>query len=192
MKKLIPLIAFLPLLCSCQSLYYGYLPGTDYQMPKPQNKIDLHGKSFALEFKDGRGGLDKIGCSPHLLDRETELEGELGYQYFRSSLTAMIEGSNGKVDAKSPNKVAVQLDGLSFQLIGAGYIVAHGQVQFSVSSPSLSRTFCSDMTDRDPDAPLKWYSVVTRKTASRLIVSGSLRRAAESFVAELATAAPGQ
>lgn len=82
--------------------------------------------------------------------------------------------------------IIVELEGLSFKLIGAGYIVAHGFVQFKVSSPFLNRTYCSDMTDHDEDTPLKWYSLVTRKTASRLIVSGSMKRAAEQFVRDLA------
>jgi hypothetical protein len=98
----------------------------------------------------------------------------------------MIQNSNGKIDATSPKKITVELKGLSFRLIGAIYIVAHGFVQFDVTSPSLGKTYCSDMTDHDPDAPLKWYSVVTRKTATRVIVSGSMRRAVENFVRDLA------
>jgi hypothetical protein len=171
-------------------LYYGFLPGTDYKMLKPEKEIDLKGKSFSVELKDSRKNLNKIGCSEHSLDRETELEGALGAQYFKESLTAMIEGSNGKIDALSPNRVVVDLEGLSFKLIGAGYIVAHGFVQFNATSPFLNRTYCSDMTDHDEDAPLKWYSVVTRKTASRLIVSGSVRRATESFVRDLGSSTP--
>lgn len=52
--------------------------------------------------------------------------------------------------------IMVELEGLSFKLIGAGYIVAHGFVRFKVSSPFLNRTYCSDMMDHDGDAPLEW------------------------------------
>jgi hypothetical protein len=187
MKKIIATIGLACLLCSCGPLYYGFLPGTDYKMLKPEKDIDLKGRSFNIEFKDSRKNIDKINCSEYALDRETELEGELGVQYFRESLTAMINGSNGKIDPASPNKIVVELEGQSFKLIGAVYIVAHGFVQFKVTSPFLNKTFCSDMTDHDEDAPLKWYSLVTRKTASRLMVSGSMRRAAENFVRELAS-----
>lgn len=174
------------LLCSCGPLYYGFLPGTEYKMLKPENEIDLKGKSFSIEFRDNRKDVNKIDCSDYSLDRETELEGALGAQYFKESVKAMIEGSNGKIDVSSPNKVVVELEGLSFKLIGAVYIVAHGFAQFKVISPFLNKTYCSDMTDHDEDAPLKWYSLVTRKTASRLMVSGSVRRAAEAFVRDLA------
>lgn len=186
MKRIVVLIFLAGLLCSCGPLYYGFLPGTDYMMLKPEKEIDLKGKSFNVEFRDNRKDVNKIACSEYSLDRETELEGRLGAQYFRESMKAMIEGSNGKIDAASPNRVVVELEGVSFKLIGAGYIVAHGLVQFKVASSFLNKTYCSDMTDHDDDAPLKWYSVVTRKTASRLMVSGSVRRATESFIRDLA------
>lgn len=186
MKKIIGMICLTCLLCSCGPLYYGFLPGTDYKMLKPEKEIDLKGKSFSIEFRDSRNNIKKIACSDYSLDRETELEGALGEQYFKESVKAMIEGSNGKIDESSPKKVVVELEGLSFKLIGAVYIVAHGFVQFKVTSPFLNKTYCSDMTDHDEDAPLKWYSFVTRKTASRVMISGSVRRAAESFVRDLA------
>ena len=189
MKKIVTIVCIACLLCSCAPLYYGFLPGTDYQMLKPEKEIDLKGKAFSIEFRDSRNDINKIACSEYSLDRETELEGALGAQYFRESLTAMIQGSNGKIDDTSPNKIVVELEGLSFKLIGVVYIVGHGFVQFRVTSPFLNKTYCSDMTDHDEDAPLKWYSVVTRKTGSRLMVSGSVRRAAETFVRELASSA---
>lgn len=173
-------------LCSCGPLYYGYLPGTDYKLLKPEGSIDLKGKTYALEFRDNRGNKNKLNCFEYPLDRETELEGDMGMGLFRESVNSIIQNSNGKIDATSPNRITVELNGLSFKLIGAIYIVAHGVVQFNVTSPALNKTYCSDMTDHDPDAPLKWYSFVTRKTATRLIVSGSMRRAVENFVRDLA------
>ena len=186
MKKTIVLCIISIFLCSCSTLYYGYLPGTEYQLPKPINNIDLKGKTFNLEFKDSRGRTNRISCSKHTLDRATELEGDLGMRYLRQSIEAMIVNSKGKLYSRAPDKLVIELDGVSFKLIGAVYIVAHGFVQFKVSSPYLNKTYCSDMTDHDEDAPLKWYSLVTRKTASRLMVSGSMRRAVESFVRNLA------
>jgi hypothetical protein len=41
------------------------------------------------------------------------------------------------------------------------------------------------MVDGDDDAPLKWYSITTRKDALRKIVSGSTRRALEDMVYDL-------
>lgn len=190
MKKHFALCILSLFLCSCSTLYYGYLPGTEYKLLKPMGAIDLKGKAFNIEFKDGRGSRDHISCSDYTLDRLTELEGSPGMEFLRQAIVTMIEASNGKVDSSAPDKVVVELDGLSFKLIGAVYIVAHGFVEFKVTSPLLNKTYCSDMTDHDADAPLKWYSLVTRKTATREIVSGSMRRAVESFVKDLAESSP--
>lgn len=186
MKKNFALCLLSLFLCSCSTLYYGYLPGTEYKLLKPIAAIDLKGKAFNIEFKDGRGLNNRISCSDYTLDRQTELEGNLGMEFFRQSIVTMIQASNGKVDSNAPDKVVVELDGLSFELIGAVYIVAHGLVEFKATSPLLNKTYCSDMTDHDADAPLKWYTLVTRKTATREIVSGSMRRAVEGFVKDLA------
>lgn len=180
-------VCFLSLfLCSCRSMYYGYLPGMPYTILEPRSPIYLHGKTFNLEFHDSRGTIIKIDCSKHTLDRNTELEGKLGMQYLRACVVAMIENSNGKIDEASPNKVVIELEGLSFKLVGAIYIVAHGFVQFKASSAFLNKTYCSDLTDHDKDSPVKWHSFVSRKTATALIVSASMRRAVEEFVTDLA------
>jgi len=171
---------------SCaQTRYYGYLPGTDYKYYEPQQTINLGGRSFAFVFIDARGSSTKISCSEVTLDRETELEGELGFMYFSGYVMKMVANSNGTIDPNSSTKITVRLEGLSFRLIGYGFARVHGLVQFTVSSHFSEKTYCADMTDRDEDAPLKWYSLVTRKTGARVIVSGSLRRAVESFVKDL-------
>lgn len=186
MKRFIVICIFSLFMCSCSTLYYGYLPGTEYKMLKPMAEIDLKGKAFNIELKDSRGSNDHISCSEYTLDRETELEGNVGMEYLRQSVISMIQNSNGKVDSCAPDNLIVELQGLSFKLIGAGYIVAYGFVEFKATSSYLNKTYCSDMTDHDEDAPLKWYSLVTRKTATREIVSGSMRRAVESLVKDLA------
>lgn len=186
MKKIFAFCILSLFLCSCSALYYGYLPGTEYKVMKPMTEIDLKGKAFNIEFKDARGSANRISCSEFTLDRGTELEGSLGMEYLRQSVVMMIQNSNGKVESSAPNILVVELKGLSFNLIGFGYIVPHGFVEFSVTSPYLNKTYCSDMTDHDEDSPIKSYSFATRKSASRLIVSGSMRRAVENFVKNLA------
>ena len=173
------------LITSCSALYYGFLPGSDYKILKTEKEIDFQGRSFNIEFRDSRGKRNIIDCSEYVLDRETELEGSPGLQFFRDSLTAMVQGSNGKIDPASPNKIVVELEGLSFNLIGRGYVTVHGFVQFKVASSFMNKTYCSDMTDHDEDAPLKSNSWATRKTASRLMVSGSMRKASENFLQSL-------
>ena len=192
MRNTLVLWIFSLFMYSCSTLYYGYLPGTEYKILKPMSEIDLKGMAFNIEFKDGRGSKDRISCADYTLDRDTELEGSRGMEYLRESVVTMIKNSNGKVDSGAPNQLVVELNGLSFKLIGAVYIVAHGFVEFRTASSYLNKVYCSDMTDHDEDAPLKWYALATRKTATREIVSGSMRRAVESFVKDLAGLSPQQ
>ena len=184
-KTIFLLIASTISLCSCSTLYYGYLPGTEYKFLKPINNMNLEGKSFSINFKDNRGDTNRISCSELTLDRKTELEGDLGMQYLSESVISMIKNCNGKIDPNSPDKFTIELEGLSFELIGVGYIVAHGLVQFKVTSASLNKTYCSDMTDSDSDSPLKWYSLTTRQSGSRMMVSGAMRRSVENFAKDL-------
>lgn len=168
-----------------QSLYYGFLPGTDYKYYKPTTSIDLKGQSYCLEFNDARDDIQEIKCSGQVLDRNTELEGELGYTYFRNYVTSMIEQCNGKVTPDGNNHITINLEGLSFVLIGWNYIVPHGLIQFEVSSEKFNKVYCTDMTDHDNDAPLKWYSITTVKSAYRMIVSGAARRTIEELLSDL-------
>jgi len=183
--KVILLIAFGFILSSCNPLYYGFMPGTDYKIFKLQKSYDLKSNSFAIEYIDSRENVNRIDCSEYNLDRNTELEGELGFKLLQESINKSIENSNGKIDRISDNKYIIKLEGISFKLIGVGFIVAHGFIQFEVIHNGQIKKYCSDMTDMDNDSPLHWYSLVTRKTGSRLILSGSLNRAVENFVKDL-------
>lgn len=177
----------LPVLASAGSniFYYGTLPGTDYKYFKPLQKLDLKGKQFNIEIIDAREKIEKVECFEDVIDKKTELEGDLGLNYFRNCLTTMIENCNGKISAESANKMTIKLEGLSFMMYGFVFSRVHGLVQFEVSSNGLTKRYCADMTDADADSPLDQFSFVTRKTASRIIVSGSVRRALESLLVDL-------
>lgn len=189
MKKLI-----LPLSCillfSCgpvgKTLKYGFLPGGNYQYYAPINKIDLKGESFNLVITDARSGITSVSCSNIVLDRNTELEGEKGSNFFANYCRAMVVANNGVVDRSSQKTIYIKLKGLSAQYYGFGFIKVHGLVEFNVLFNDFEKTYCSDMVDGDEDAPLKATSFATRKGALRKMVSGSTRRGLEMFMQDLA------
>lgn len=164
----------------------GFLPGTDYKYFMPLQKIDLKGRTYKVEIIDARANINKVDCFG-VIDRDTELEGDPGLNYFRNYLTTMIENCNGKVSPESTDEIVVKLEGLSFMTYGIIFISVHGLVQFEVLSPGLTKRYSSDMADNDDDSPLSQCAVITRKTGSRLILSGSTRRALESFMIDLQT-----
>jgi hypothetical protein len=189
MKWLIVVISCC-LIYSCgtavKTLKYGYLPGGDYQYYAPIEKSDLKGKSYNLVITDDRSGVSQISCSDIILDRNTELEGDDGFNFFSKYCRAMIEANNGIIDQDAQETIHIKLKGLSAQYYGFGFLKVHGLVEFDVILDNFEKTYCSDMVDGDEDAPLKATSITTRKGALKKMVSGSTRRALEMFTRDLA------
>ncbi len=189
MKKWILTLSCIFLL-SCGSvgktLKYGFLPGGNYQYYAPVNRVDLKGESFNLVITDGRLGVSRVFCSEIALDRNTELEGENGFNFFVNYCRAMVKANNGLIDKSTPKTLYVKLNGLSAQYYGFGFVKVHGLVDFDVMFNNVKKTYCSDMVDGDEDAPLKATSFATRKGALRKMVSGSTRRALEMLMKDLA------
>lgn len=158
LSLLMTLICFLAFssfaLSETNPIYYGFLPGTDYKYFKPLQKIDLKGKEFNVEIEDARGSIKKLECFEYEIDRDTELEGELGLNYFSNYLKTMIEYCNGKVNPQSTNKISVKLQGISFMLYGFVFVRVHGLAQFEVSSAGTTKIYCANMSDADNDSPL--------------------------------------
>ncbi len=170
---------------SCSLLYYGYLPGGRYKYLRPRKKVELSGRCVALKVVDHRAQRRAIDCSAIQLDRETELEGKKGVTLFEEYAKFIIEQAGGRITSSCPDVLTISIEGLSFSLIGVGYIVPHGLVQFRSSLDGREQSYCTDMTDRDEDSPIGQYSLRTRRNASRMIVSGALRRTLEEMVSDL-------
>jgi len=194
MKRFIVVLLFC-FLCSCGSvgktLKHGYLPGGDYQYYSPIKKSDLKGRSYRLVIFDDRSELSQVSCSDIILDRNTELEGSKGLNFFSAYCRAMIEANNGIINQYAQNTIHFKLKGLSAQYYGFGFVKVHGLVEFDVSFNEIQKTYCSDMADGDEDAPLKATSLTTRKGALRKMVSGSTRRALEMFIHDLSMSSFG-
>lgn len=171
--------------CSPSVLYYGYLPGSNYQYYEPLQHIDLKGKKIALTFEDKRTEQSFISCSKIKPDNDSELEGKLGFDYFKSYFKAMLEFNHATVDSLSKDTLKITLKNISGKLIGFGSIEAHGLIEFEVNHNNTIKNYCSDMVDGDEDSPLGQFSFATRKSAFRKMVSGATRRALESFISDL-------
>jgi len=185
MKRTLGVILAL-LLSGCYStLHYGYLPGGDYQYYAPLSPVDLKGEKYRLEVVDSRRGFD-ISCSTFRVDRNTELEGATGIDFFSAYVRAMIEANNGVIDPKADKVITVELTGLSAEYQGYGYVRVYGLVEFHAALGSLRKNYCSQMADGDEGAPVGKYAFDTRKGALRKMVSGSTRRALEEFIRDLA------
>jgi hypothetical protein len=169
-------------------LKYGYLPAGKYEYYQPIKKIDLQRRKFKYLVVDNRFNNRQSVCSTMLVDIDSELEGELGIQFFEDYLKAMTEYGSGSIDTSSGEPIRVELEVLSPKMVGFVYVRVHGLVQFNVISDKIKKRYCSDMVDGDPDAPFGKHAVATRRHAMRKMVSGSARRALEEFFTDLQNA----
>jgi hypothetical protein len=178
-------LLILLLASGCYSvLHYGYLPGGSYKYYAPLSPVDLGGQRFRLEIVDKRSGFG-ISCSNFTLDRNTELEGSKGYDFFSAYVRGMIEANKGMIDPNSSRIMRVELTALTAQLLGFGFVRVYGLVEFNVSFDGFRKNYCSVMGDGDEGAPVGRYSFATRKGALRKMVSGSTRRALEELVHDI-------
>ena len=70
-------------------------------------------------------------------------------------------------------------------MLGFGSITAHGLCKMEMQFKNVSRTYCIDITDKDPHSPISPTAFVTRKTATRVIASASIREVIEKFFIDL-------
>ena len=185
MKKILCGMIVVITLTGCYStLKYGWLPGGDYEYYQPLKPVNLEHEKIRLEVIDSREGFN-VPCSDIPLDRNTELEGSTGFEFFSSYVRAMIEANNGVVDQTSSNVVKIELKGLSAEIFGFGYARVYGQIEFRASFSGLQKNYCSVLADGDEGAPVGKYSFTTRKTAIRKMASASTRRALEELMGDL-------
>lgn len=178
------------LLTSCASgsgyLNYDYLPKSKYKYYKPNNSQDLKQSKFSLHFIDNRAS-DLISCSEITLPRDSDLEGEAGFSYFKNYLRAMIEESNGVLDQDSGKEITVELTGISSESYGFMVVKLFALVEFKAKVDGEEKTYCSEMVDDDEDSPIGPL-IWTETSALRSLVSGSVRRVFEEFVQDLSAA----
>jgi hypothetical protein len=132
-----------------------------------------------------RSGINRIECSGSDLDRNTDLEGKNGFDYFSNYIKAMTEYNNGKVDQNSNDTIYVDLLAISSQNYGFGFVRVFGDTKFKIHYNGLQKDYCAEITDGDEDSPLGRMSFSTRKRALRKLASASVRKALEMYIQDL-------
>jgi hypothetical protein len=173
--KMLVSILFCFFIFGCSTLYYGYLNGDEYPIYKNTDQIDLNRKEFHIEIVDSRLGQSAVECAPHEIDRNTELEGHRGIQLLKEYIEQSIMNANGQISESSSNIVHIELMAISFNLSGFVDISSTGVSQILVKYKKKTKSYCSQVSDKDKNSPLKWYSVETRKNISRKISSFAMR-----------------
>lgn len=183
-KFFTPFLLILALLAGCapsRVVTYGFLSGSDYEFYPPTKPLDLKEKHFNFVFHDVRSKTQVAECAAVKPERDSELEGDPGFQFFSSYLKALADSCHGRVDSLASDTVHVDLQVLGPKLKGFISVTVHGIVQFTVRSGDTQKVYCSDMKDGDPDSPYDTDSFATRKSAMRGMIAASCRRAMQQY-----------
>jgi hypothetical protein len=166
---------------------HGFLPGKKFVFYPTLENYNFNGMKLRVELYDERDSLHLINlpCSQVEIDNKSEFKGSGGaskvYEYFQH----IFASSNIILDSTANDTLQVHLEALDSRLIGFGYITAHGLCEMSIHHKDFIRSYCIDITDKDPHSPLGPGAFVTRKTATRIIASAAIRESIESILKDL-------
>lgn len=163
---------------------YGFLPGKKFPIYDTRYPFDFQKRTISVTLEDLRDSLKLplVKCSTIELKNKSEFRGDQGILKVWQYLNHLLSASNIAIDNAAPDTLRVTLRALDSRLIGFGQIAVHGICEMEFTYHGVSKMYCVDLQDGDPTAPLRTDSFVTRKTASRLMTSASIRDLIEQFL----------
>ena len=147
----------------------------------------LPGKKFRLVLYDQRDSLrlEHPACSNMEINNKSEFAGQEGTGIVVAYFQHLFPQAGIVLDSTATDTLHVYLEALDSRLIGFGTITPHGLCQMRVRGAGIAKSYCVDITDEDPHSPISKNAFVTRKTATRVIQSASIREAIEQFFVDL-------
>lgn len=166
---------------------HGFLPGKAFKFYPTLNKFDFNGKKLRVEIFDERDSLhlEHIACSEVSLTNSSEFKGAKGATKAAEYFDTLFKQSNIMIDSSAADTLRVHLQALDNRLIGFGSITGHGLCQMQVEYKNTAKDYCEDITDKSPHSPIGRNAFITRKTATRVIQSASLREIIEQLLVDL-------
>jgi len=168
---------------------HGFLPGKPFSYYPAIDKYDFNGLKLRVEVFDDRDSLKlkKIQCSELEFTNTSEFVNPKTIFIVSKYIDTLFRQSGAVRDSTSNDTLQVRFEAIDARLIGLGSIRAHGLCQIKIKYRNLIKTYCIDITDADKHSPIGKNAFVTRKTATRIIASASIREVIEQFFADLKT-----
>jgi hypothetical protein len=166
---------------------HGFLPGKKFKIYPTINKYDFSGLKMRVELYDQRDSLQlrKIECSDVEINNMSEFAGQHGALAVKEYFQTLSAQSGIILDSIASDTLKVYLEALDSRLIGFGSITAHGLCKMIMKYKDFFKSYCTDITDKSPHSPINKNALVTRKTATRVIQSASIREVIEAFFVDL-------
>jgi hypothetical protein len=166
---------------------HGFLPGSKFKFYPTINTYDFKGFKLRVEVYDDRENvkLTKTHCSDLEFTNTSEFTNSNCIFKVSQYVDTLLEQSRATLDSTSTDTLQVKLEGIDARLIGFGYVRVHGLCQIKVKYHNITKIYCSDITDADKNSPISPNALVSRKTATRIMASASIREVIEQFFVDL-------
>jgi hypothetical protein len=168
---------------------HGFLSGKKFKFYPTIDKYDFTGLKLRIEIYDERENLKltKTQCSDIEFTNSSEFSNPNCIFKVSKYLDTLFKQSGAIIDSASTDTLQIWFEGIDARLIGFGHIRAHGLCQMKIKYHNITKTYCIDITDADKHSPISPTAFVTRKTATRIIASASIREVIEQFFVDLKT-----
>jgi hypothetical protein len=171
---------------------HGFLPGKEFKFYPTVEKYDFGGRKIRVELYDDRDSLRlvQLECAKVEIDNQSEFVGARGAQAVQYYWAKLLPEADMVLDSTAADTVKVHLEALDSRMIGHFSIRAHGLCQMRIEHSGGIKTYCVDITDKDPHSPVSSHAFVTRLTATRIITSAAIREVIEQFFIDLKAPMP--
>jgi len=166
---------------------HGFLPGKKFKFYPTIDKYDFKGLQLRVEVYDDREKLKltRTQCSEIEFTSTSEFANPDCIYKVSQYIDTLLKQSGAIIDTAAKDTLQVRLEGIDARIIGFGFIRAHGICQMKIKFHDITKTYCIDITDADKHSPISPSAFVTRKTATRIIASASIREVIEQFFIDL-------
>ncbi|CAM3605092.1 hypothetical protein ELOC111193_13205 [Elizabethkingia occulta] len=166
---------------------HGFLPGKKFPIYETIEKYNFNNKKIKVLLSDSRtpSDLKKVDCSNISLTNSSEFKNEQGIVKVSEYINKLFTDSGIIIDKDAPEEYEISLMALDTRLIGFGNIDVHGLCQIKVKHNGTEKIYCTDIQDGDKNAPLSKSSFVSRKTATRLMMSAAIRETIENIIRDM-------
>lgn len=166
---------------------HGFLPGKKFKFYRTVNTYDFKKLPLRIELFDDRRTLNlkQVDCSDVPFTNTSEYESPDFIYLLRQYIDTLFTQANYVVDPSSKDVVEIRLQGIDARLNGMVYVRVHGLCQLQITYRGKTNVYCTDITDADKHSPIGPTAVVTRKTATRIMLSASIRETIEQFFEDI-------
>jgi hypothetical protein len=165
---------------------HGFLPGKQFKIYPTAGKYDFKGRKLRVKLIDDRDNvkLKRVQCSDIELTNKSEFVDAQSIYKVEQYIDTLFRQSGITIDSTAAEALTIRFEGVDGRLYGAGYVRVHGLCQMKISYNNITKTYCSNISDADKNSPISPTAVVTRKTATRAMVSASFRDVIEQFLVD--------